>query len=36
MKKISDTNMLPEKQKTSHCVKKNIEIKPRIGQGRVG
>ena len=36
VKKILDTNSLPEKQKTVPQVKKSIEIKPRIGQGRVG
>ena len=36
IKKILDTNLLPEKQKTAPQVKKGSEIKPRIGQGRVG
>ena len=36
IKKILDTNTLPEKQKTAPQVKKSIKIKPRIGQGRAG
>ena len=36
IKKILDTNTLPEKQKTAPQVKKNIKVKPRIRQGRVG
>ena len=35
-KEILDTNTLPEKQKTAPQVKKVSEIKPRLGQGRVG
>ena len=34
--KIQDTNPLLEKQKPSPQVKKGSEIKPRLGQGRVG
>ena len=33
---VLDINTLPEKQKIAPQVKKNIEIKSRIGQGRVG
>ena len=36
VKKILDTNLLPERQKTAPQVKKGSEIKLRIGQGRVG
>ena len=35
VKKIIDTNSLPEKQKTAPQVKKGSESKPRLGQGRV-
>ena len=31
-----DTNLLPEKQKIIPQVKKNVENKPRLGQGRAG
>ena len=36
VKKILDTNPLPEKQKTAPQLKKGSEIKLRLGQGRVG
>ena len=36
IRNILDTNTLPEKQMTSPQVKKNIKIKPNIGQDRVG
>ena len=36
IKKILDANSLPEKQKTATQVKNGSEIKPRLGQGRVG
>ena len=36
VKKISNTNSLPEKQKMAPQLKKGSEIKPRLGQGRVG
>ena len=36
LKKILDTNSLPEKQETAPQVKKSSEIKTRLGQGRVG
>ena len=36
IKKILDTNTLPGKQKTVPQVKKSIEIKLRIKQGRAG
>ena len=36
VKKILNTNSLPEKQKTAPQVKKGSEFKPRLGQGRVG
>ena len=36
IKKILDTNSLPEKQKTAPQVKKGSDIKPRLGQGRAG
>ena len=36
VKKILETNSLPEKQKTAPQVKRGSEIKPRIGQGRLG
>ena len=36
VKKTLDTNTLPEKQKITPQIKKNIEIKPRLGQGRTG
>ena len=36
VKKILDTNSLPEKQKTVLQFKKGSEIKPRLGEGRVG
>ena len=35
-KKILDTNLLPEKQKVILQIKKTIESKPRLGQGRAG
>ena len=31
-----DTNTLPEKQKITPQIKKNVEIKPRLRQGRAG
>ena len=34
--KILDTNSPPEKQKIAPQIKKGSEIKPRLGQGRVG
>ena len=36
IKKILDANSLPEKQETAPQVKNGSEIKPRLGQGRVG
>ena len=36
VKKNLDTNTLPEKQKIAPQIKKNVEIKPRLGQGRAG
>ena len=36
VKKILNTNLLPEKQKTAPQVKMGSEIKPRLEQGRVG
>ena len=35
-KKILDTNLLPERQKIVPQIKKVIENKPQLGQGRVG
>ena len=35
-KKILDTNILPEKQKSALQNKKVVENKPRLGQGRAG
>ena len=35
VKKISDTNSLPVRQKTAPPVKSSSEIKPRLGQDRV-
>ena len=34
VKKILNTNSLPEKQKTAPNLKKGSEIKPRLAQGR--
>ena len=36
VKKIMDTNSLPEKQKPDPQVKNGSEIKLRLGKGRVG
>ena len=36
MKKTLDTNLLPEKQKLVLQIKRDIENKPRLGQGRGG
>ena len=36
MKKTLDTNLLLEKQKIIPQIKKNVENKPRLGQGRAG
>ena len=36
VKKILDTNSITEKQKTAPQVKRSSEIKPRLGQDRVG
>ena len=36
VKKTLDTKALPEKQKIAPQIKKNVEIKPRLGQGRTG
>ena len=36
MKKTLNTNSQPEKQKIDPQLKKGSEIKPRLGQGRVG
>ena len=36
VKKILDTNSLPERQKIAPQVKKGSESKPRLGQGRAG
>ena len=35
-KKILDMNLLPKKQKVIPQIKKTIENKPRLGQGRAG
>ena len=36
VKKILETNSLPEEQKTAPQVNKGSESKPRLGQGRAG
>ena len=36
VKKTLDTNLLPEKQKIILQINKNVENKPRLGQGRTG
>ena len=36
VKKILNTNSLPEKQEIAPQLKKGTDIKPRLGQGRAG
>ena len=36
VKKTLDMNLLPEKQKVVLQTKRNVESKPRLGQGRAG
>ena len=36
VKKTLDTNTLPEKQRITPQIKRNVEIKWRLGQGRAG